>query len=378
MLLRLALGVLLLTSAAHSLDILASDPRIYHTEYNWYVDKSVGALETANPGAYIKVDFTGSAIGINLDTPLLSFPYGTLAWSVDDGPEQNIQMPSPGESLQLASNLDKSKTHSLYLFVKNVLQGQDRWNGPDVRIRIMNFTIDDGSTVMAPKLAPKRLLAYWDSIGEGVAVNGANGDLASNDAHVTWAYSFAQAINTEFSVVAWGAQGYTIGGMGNTPALWNSDGQANTSGWKWLSSKYARDFSVCPDYIINGHGTNDGVRGQHADQVTINAMGWLNDVRQTCPSSKIFVVIPFGRFMEDAIVKAYQAYQASTPDQSTILIQLGDRASKGLTNGGPSFEAVDGVHPWAWKSSQLGAMLAAEIAPHLSPKKLSLNEFLEI
>ena len=168
MLLRLALGVLLLASAAHTLDIVASDPRIYHTEYNWYVDKSVGVLETANPGAYIKVDFTGSAIGVNFDTPLLSSPYATLAWSVDDGPEQNVQLPSPGESLQLASNLDKSKTHSLYLFVKNALQSQDRWNGPTIRIRVKSFTVDSGSDVVAPKLAPKRLLAFWDSIGEGV------------------------------------------------------------------------------------------------------------------------------------------------------------------------------------------------------------------
>ena len=376
--LRLALGLLLLAVTAHSFVVPANDPRIYHTEYNWYADKTLSFLETANPGAYIKVDFTGSAIGIALDSPLLSFAYATLAWSVDDGPEQDAQLPAPANFVQLASNLDKSKTHSLYLFVKNAQQGQDRWFGPSIRIRIMNFTIDDGSTVIAPKLAPKRLLAYWDSIGEGVQVNGNNGDLASNDAHVTWAFSLAQAIDTELSLVAWGAQGYTVTGQGNVPPLYNIDGQANSSAWKWMSSKYPRSFDVCPDYIICGHGTNDNGRSKSAEFVTETTLGWVKEARQTCPSSKIFLTVPYGRFMEDAIVKAYQTYQASTPDQSTILIQLGDRASKGLSGGGPSFAAHDGIHPWGWKSSQLGALLAAEIAPHLSSKKVLLSEFLEI
>ncbi len=70
--------------------------------------------------------------------------------------------------------------------------------------------------------------------------------------------------------------------------------------------------------------------------------------------------------MEDPIVRAYQSYQAAYPDKAAILVQLGERGSQGLTTRGATFEAVDGIHPWYWKSSQLGALLAAEIAPHLS------------
>ena len=62
--LKFALGIFILAIAAHSLTIPANDSRIYHTEYNWYSDKTLGFLETANPGSYIKVNFTGSAIGI--------------------------------------------------------------------------------------------------------------------------------------------------------------------------------------------------------------------------------------------------------------------------------------------------------------------------
>lgn len=374
--LKIAIAVLILTAGAYALDIPANDSRIYHTEYNWYQDKQVGFLETANPGAYIKVDFTGTSIGIKLDAPLLNIPYCTLAWSIDHGPEQNTQLPAANNFIQLASNLDNSKNHSLYLFVKNVLTTQDRWLGPDLRTRIMSITIDDEATIMAPKLAPKRLLAYWDSIGEGVRVYGDQGDdLTINDAKVTWAFSLALALNAELSLVAWGAQGYTVGGVGNVPPLWNQDGGANSSAWKWISSKYPRSFDVCPDYIICGHGTNDGFRAK-PEQVFTNTLGWLQDIKKTCPISKLFLTVPFGRFMEDPIVRAHQSFQSAQLDQSVVLIQLGERASEGLnvTTWAPTFAAVDGIHPWAWKSSQLGALLAAEIVPHLDSRKASFYD----
>ena len=368
--LKFAFGAFFLLVGVNSLTIPANDNRIYHTEYNWYADKTLGFIETANPGAYIKVDFTGSSIGISLAPPLLNTSYATLAWSIDQGPEQNTKLPVPGNFIQLASSLDQSRQHSLYLFVKNAIH-EDRWFGPGVRIRILNFTIDDGATLIAPKLAPKRLLAYWDSIGEGVAVYG---DIPSSDAHVTWAFSLALVMNVELSLVAWGSQGYTVGGTGNTPPLFNSDGQANSSAWKWLSSKYPRSFEVCPDYFICGHGTNDHFRNQTDQEVYASVLGWLQEVRKTCQNSQIFLIVPFGRFKEDAIVQAYQSYQAAQPDRETVLIQLEDRGSHGLTElRVKTFEAVDGLHPWAWKSCQLGALLAAEIVPHLNSNRLPLH-----
>lgn len=52
----------------NSLTMPANDSRIYHTEYNWYVNKTIGFIKIANPGAYIKVNFTGSYIGIERDS----------------------------------------------------------------------------------------------------------------------------------------------------------------------------------------------------------------------------------------------------------------------------------------------------------------------
>ena len=86
-------------------------------------------------------------------------------------------------------------------------------------------------------------------------------------------------------------------------------------------------------------------------------------MRKACKTSQIFLVVPFGRFMEDAIVSAYQSYQATSNDSLTSLIQMGERASVGLSGWGATFAAGDGIHPWAWKSSQLGALLASKIIP---------------
>lgn len=355
--------LLALSLAASALIIPATDSRIYHTEHNWYADPS-GYLETANPGAYIKISFNGSSIGIILDKSLLSQPFCTLAWSIDDGPEQNIVLPIGSDYIQLASGLITNRTiprHSLFIFVKNS-EFNDRWNNPDQRVKLMNIVIDENATLFTPQLASKRLLAYWDSIGEGFYTIGNTTLLTSNDAHVTWAFALALALDAELSLVAWSGQGYTVGGSGNIPPLWSSKGRANDSTWKWISSQHPRTFETCPDYIINGHGTNDYVKGSYADLVTNYAIGWLTDMRKTCPQSRIFLTVPFGQFFEKAIRFAFLAYRNRSHDKLTALIALGKDASAGLKLQGPSFTSVDGVHPYAWRSSQLGSMLAVKIA----------------
>jgi lysophospholipase L1-like esterase len=235
----------------------------------------------------------------------------------------------------------------------------------------VSVAIDDGATLVAPKLAPKRLLAYWDSIGEGAYINGKLTWQWAHDAHLTWAFSLALGLNAELSLVAFSGQGYTKGGAGKSPQLWSSSGLPTESSWSWISSNRKRTFENCPDYIINGHGTND--RRNDQNLVFTNSLGWLKDMRKTCPTSRIFLTVPFGRFCEATLVNVYQTYQASTPDPLTHLIQMGEQGSPGLQGGGPSLAACDGIHPWAWKSSQLGALLAAKISPLLNSHQYYLE-----
>lgn len=58
-----------------------------------------------------------------------------------------------------------------------------------------------------------RMLVYWDSIGEGgntVDVHHNNFDIQRNDALPTFAFSAAEAVGAELSLMAWGGQGEFI------------------------------------------------------------------------------------------------------------------------------------------------------------------------
>ncbi len=66
---------------------------------------------------------------------------------------------------------------------------------------------------------------------------------------------------------------------------------------------------------------------------------------KTCPTCRIFFTAPFGQFSDNTLAKVYNTYQAATVDPLTHLIQMGEQASPGLKNQGPSFAAVDGLHP---------------------------------
>ena len=357
-LLGLSLGV-------SALVLPATDSRIYYTEHNWYADPS-GFLETVNAGAYIKVGFNGSSFTVNLDDTF-SKALAVICWSVDGGPEQNYTLPGASKIITIATGLKKDVTHSLYLFLRNHVEG-NRWFNPATRLRIMSVSIDDDAVLFTPKLAPKRLLAYWDSIGEGAFVNGDIPWQYAHDAHLTWAFSLALGLNAELSLVAFGAQGYTKGGSGNSPRLYDDSGLCSKSAWGCLSAHYKRTFATCPDYIINGHGTNDGgaCGGSESYVVYQGALEWLKAIRGVCPKSQVFLTVPFGQFCEATLVKAYNDYQAKASDPLAHLIQMGEEGSAGLQGSGPSFASVDGLHPWGWKSSQLGALLVAKITPFLN------------
>ena len=360
-----------LSLAVSSLTIPASYSKIYYTEHNWHTDPS-GFLETVNSGAYIKVRFNGSSFTLNLDETY-SKAASVICWSVDDGPEHNQTLPAVSKDITIASGLKKDVAHSLYLFVRSHVSN-DRWYNPDTRIRIMSVTIDDGAALFAPNLAPKRLMVYGDSIGEGIAVNGNLSWQYAHDAHLTWAFSMALGLNAELSLVAFSGQGYTQSGAGRSPQVWSASGLSNESAWNWLSEHYKRTFATCPDYILNGHGTNDFFADPSV--VAANSVGWMKDMRNACPKSRIFLTVPFGRYSEAAIVKAFQDYQAESSDPLTYLIQLGEQGSAGLDAESSTMAAFDGCHPYGWKSSQLGALLVGKMVPLLS--KGYTGNFLEI
>ena len=351
-------------------DIAANDSRIYRSSYNWFIDEASGDIETINPGAYLKLTFNGSSLKLVLDNSFRNI-LCTLAWTVDDEPEQSTSS-GIGVStiLTVASSLlNQNTNHTLYLFVKNFVS-DDRWYHSNKRLRINSIRVDEGATIFAPALAPISLLAYWDSIGEGAYTNGKNANWqVAHDAHLTWAFSLSLALNAELSLVAFPHQGYVKEDRNKFPKLWSSSGLSNESSWEWLSADHRRSFATCPEYILCGHGSND--KGLDEHKVFNNSLGWMMAMRRMCPISVIFVVVPFGQWLDEAITRAFRSYQGTAGNDTKIhLIRLGGRASQGLKSSHATFESADGFHPYGWKSSQIGALLVAKLIPHLSKETL--------
>jgi len=300
----------------------------------------------------VQLDFTGAA----------SFPYTTIKYVIDGAPEQDVQLPIPngGTVLQLATGLPKT-AHTVFFYIKNSLQGVDRWNVPVCVTRVTGLLLDDGSATLPVPLNPKRMIVYWDSIGEGVEVLDIPGsDLVHNDATQTWAFVLAAALQAEVSMVAFGRLGWTIYGNGNVPSIF-TPGNDTISSWDKIDSSHPRDFSGQLDYIIIGHGTNDGLNGKPADLITASAFGWLVAQRAAVSAqTAIVVVIPFGGFERAVLTSVYATYQQKYNDKQTYLLDLGAPAEEGLTHftSGGTWQSEDGIHPNVWFDGQLGAMLA--------------------
>jgi len=258
--------------------------------------------------------------------------------------------------------------------VLNSYQHIDRWLSI-CHVRIVSLVVDDGAYTLplsTLNLRPKRMLVYGDSIGEGVYTLGIDSwdDLEANDATVTWVQTMGAAMQAEVSVVCFGRQGYTIEGMGNVPPLL-TPGNASLTAWNKFDIQHSRLFRgyfvPTPNYIFCGHGTNDGLQNAPVANVTASALAWLYAVRQAAPSASIFLAVPFGSFMFDAIEPAFYEYQETTMDSAVYFVDLGVPAQHGvLGDGQATAESFDGLHPRAWRSSQLGGMLVANIVEQLA------------
>eukprot|EP00026_Physarum_polycephalum_P013529 Phypoly_transcript_13941.p1 GENE.Phypoly_transcript_13941~~Phypoly_transcript_13941.p1 ORF type:complete len:314 (+),score=63.58 Phypoly_transcript_13941:27-944(+) len=303
------------------------------------------------------MDFTGAATS----------NYSTIKYVIDGLPAKNFMLPLPGgaTSLQLATGLSNTN-HTLAVYIQNSLQGVDRWDVPQCVFRVVGLTLDDGAMTLPPTLRPKRMIVYWDSIGEGVEVLDFPGtDLTHNEATQTWAYALAAALQAEVSMVAFGRLGWTVYGNGNVPPVF-TPGNDTLSSWDKIDSKHPRNFTGQLDYIFIGHGTNDN--GSPDAAVEASAFGWLVAQRAAVTSAtSIIMVVPFGGFKEFALDEVFTTYQQKYDDKQTYFINLGTPAQEGLTQfvPGGTWESEDGIHPNVWRDGQLGAMLALAVGSTL-------------
>lgn len=339
--------------------LAVNDTNWFFSPYNWIVTGSTSA-QTNNAGAYFKLGFTGTSASLSFDTSALtgaSVPAGSypiIIFSVDNGPWQSVQT-SSGGTVSLASGL-AAGAHQIWCVLKSVDINYDRWNTPIESLKITGCVIDTAASSAPPTLnGSRRMLIYGDSITEGERATGILMP-GSSDASTVYGHALGLALGCEYGIVGFGGQGWVAGGAGNVPIF----GTAWSSYWNGQSRLSGGLLTPAPSYVFCCQGTNDGLQALSAATVTANAAAWLTNVRAAAGlSALVGLIVPFGGYMQAALVAAMASYQAA-PDARAVVLDISTIPGTNLGISSPAnLYSTDGTHLNAWGQSVVAADLAA-------------------
>jgi len=357
---------------------------MYFSEHNWVIGSDVA--KAVNPGAYFKLEFTGSStVSLQLRPNgyqkgcCCSGWYMNIAYHIND--EQMVQKAVYGDTtkIKLASNLDTSSRYTLTVYIYNSMQELNRWDpeAPTLdALFLKGVLLDASATTQQPKLRPGRAIFFGDSITEGVNAQGenyngtwdrGNWNLYANSSTKTWVNAVAAAFDAEYSQVGFGSLGWTVSGGGNVPPFFTPGDDQNSS-WNKVMNGAPRDFKGV-DFVVVLHGTNDGLDYMPQEQVIKSVTQWLLAIRKVAGDDlRIYLTVPFGQFCADALNEAYKSYQKDHSDKNLFLIDLSEPAAAGLIGWADanSLQSKDGIHPRGGNSfvarhGELGAMVATQI-----------------
>lgn len=348
-----------------------NDSNLYFSPYNWSSD-GTGALTannikgastqaiTINPGAYLKMGFTGTSLSLNVDTSIIGVGgklMPRLRWIID-GITQNYQLVQGDNIIDLASNL-LAGSHSLVLYLVASDAYAGRWN-QTVNLNINGLIVGGNAVTFAPAKKSRKFIYFGDSITEGAWVLGPPTDTSDyclyEDATVSYAKT-AIADVMEYGAAAFGGQSWEVVFNGDIPAFINA--------WNLYSSGVSRLYSgllsPAPDALLVNMGTNGSVSAS-----TVVA-DWLTAARAaTGATCKIFVLIPFNGANGATITEGFNNYVSASGDNNAFLINLGaDGVTYSTTQ--PTY-SYDGLHPNVDGQVQLGALVQAAMqaaAPEL-------------
>lgn len=290
---------------------------LYFSPYNWYSD-GAGALAanningsstfglSNNPGAYVKwkpsASATSGMVYAVIETSHLSGVAAgdapVLAVSVDGGAFTRTQIPIVSTDTKVAVPLTgvlASGSHTVELQFVSIGFGvtEDRWTTPEQSVKLLGIYMDSGTlslATMTPKT--KQILAYGDSITEGHKAIAAALTEASHDATASYVRHVAQALDAEYGIVAFAAQGIIEPGINGAsvdadhPAMYS--GTAANKSWdkyyKGKSRLVGGLFSPVPTWILIHAGVND--TGLTAAEVE----DFVTDVQTGAPRAFIYVI----------------------------------------------------------------------------------------
>ena len=355
----LTLCLLLLSFAGASFaktEVSITDPNILYSPYNWFKSESKYA-QTPNPGAYLKLTFSGTKLAVNVDVSpftqanVPASQYPLIRFSVDGGPAKTVQL-TPTTSAIPCANSVSAGNHSLLLQYVAGYVFLDFWTPVNV-LRITGFTLDDGAKLSPEsEIRPANALFFGDSITNGdddVAdfIHGITNAVDTQDATIGYPSVVAAGIGAEYGVVAYGGASWDGNAAdGHTPGLMTSYSMIDSLHSRLTNGK----LLPVPDDLYINMGENVGPSG--------NDVPKLLTALRTASSrwTKIFVIIPFSGRARLALREGYNDYKKSVPtDGRTYLIDLGNNPN--LPVGRPTMMSVDGQHPLAVLHGLLGAQI---------------------
>ncbi|KAL3902780.1 MAG: hypothetical protein SGPRY_011928, partial [Prymnesium sp.] len=394
--------------------VTPGDEHLWFTPFNWLVSPSVlegseGAVCVC-PGAYMRIDWVGpyaAPLAIVVDTSACSDAFMTIACARNDGPVKTIELPYGDSHARLELPLldgcgppetsSDGERHRLWLSLHSSKQKLDRWGEPGTlplcSLRIRKVLLPPGSTPVSPRLRPRSILVFGDSIVEGVGAEytpGRLSDMHNNSSHQTWVKHAAQRLDAEYSCVGYGRQGWTTPGNGNVPPFASITGSSDCS-WQKLWADAPRELAASGgphvDAVLLQHGTCDGlVAGPSSTHnVRLAVAAFLPQLRAAVgPTTKIFLCVPFGGFGDyhapaEALYAGFR--QRSKGGLSKVLGMFNDvdpftyfvqftkdvsinldgykLDSSGMVKS--SRESYDGVHPLAVRHAELGEVMVERL-----------------
>ncbi|HVT14089.1 MAG TPA: hypothetical protein VHE55_17640 [Fimbriimonadaceae bacterium] len=344
----------------------ASDPGVVYSPYNWYRSGDTYA-QSPNPGAYLKLGFSGAQLGVGIDvSPLVEAKvpaeqYPVIRYSVDGRPATTLQLKPETRSIPCAAGLP-SGSHQLLLQYVAGYVFLDFWTPVDV-LRVTGFTVDEGAAILSPSTFSARqsrtALFFGDSITNGdddiaTFASGITNAVDTQDATEGYPSIVASALGAEYGLVAYGGASWDHHAAdGHTPGLMTFYSMLDDVHSRLVGGK----FSPVPDDIFVNMGENSPPSGDDVPKL-------LGELRSAGGSeTNIWIIVPFSGRARKELTAGVDAYQKTARDPHTYVIDLGNNPYLG---SGRSMFSVDGQHPLASQHAILAAQLVAARAMRLS------------
>lgn len=339
-------------------DVAANDSNWVQSPGNWDA-RSATAMVSQQPGAWLRIGFTGTSCLMNLDlTPytnasLATADYPQIGYLVDDAGWTSVQLTQ--SVVTLAQGLANT-THYIQLALINTIKTDDRWNTPVSALWILGLSLDNGSAsapVSAGLAANTRRIAFCgDSISEGHRNLAAVSTIGGSDARSALGCVVAPGLTADAGIIGASGAGYLTNGQGNYPMFYNIGTPANSS-YLYHSSGRSRSWAGITDVVCN-YGVNDVTSPQTTVTAMIPALRAALD-----PGAKIWIVVDFNGRWSAELAAAVTA----AGDSGTHLLDLGSYAATGLGTavGTATKEAFDGLHPTLARTTELASLVAVDI-----------------